>query len=56
MQDSEQFSINTESSAKLAVPIINERQVCKSYTDSGIVIMKEQVTFGEKVTKNDIDI
>ena len=44
MQDSWQYSINTEASSKFAVANIDERLVCKIYTDSDIVNMEEPVT------------
>ena len=37
MQDSGQYSINTEASCKFAVADVKERLVYKSYTDSGFV-------------------
>ena len=43
MQVSEQYSINTKASNTFAVAGIDKRLVCKSYIDSDIVKMKEQV-------------
>ena len=42
MQDPGQYSINTEANDKFAVPNIDERLVCKSYTESDIVKIEEK--------------
>ena len=41
VQNSEQYSINTEASGKFAVAVTDKRLVCKSHTDSDIVKMEE---------------
>ena len=46
MQDSGQCSINTESVVR-----IDERLVCKSYTDSDIVKIEEKATLSEILLK-----
>ena len=56
VQNSEQYSINTEASDKFAVAVTDKRHVCKSHTDSDIVKMEEQATFGDKFTANDFDL
>ena len=43
MPASGQSSIKTEAGIKFAVACINKRLVCKSYTDSDIIKMEEQL-------------
>ena len=48
--------VTTKASGKFAVVRIDKRLVCKSYADSDIMKMEEQMTLTEKFNDNDFDL
>ena len=56
IEDSEKYSINIKESGKFAVVYVDDRLVCKSYTDLDTVIMEAHATLDEKFNKNDFDL
>ena len=56
MQDSGQYSINTEEASRLQLKL-SIKQLRKSYADSNIVKkMTEQATLNENVSENDLNL
>ena len=58
MQDSGQYSINTEEASRLQLKLSIKQFTYKSYADSDIVRKKmtEQATWNENVSENDLNL